>query len=559
MSGGVGVHTSGGLRFRLPAGVALGLGMLGCQDPSVTNTTPPSVTRTEASAYALTATVAANGNLIEGVEARVFGVDWPMSPVASGSNDYAVTYFASPCLVTIPYTFQVDYRARNVLGDGYSSTVETLVDPPVGAHLLRVSGSPPEGCPANFGRVFQVNSTVDAVDANLGDGVCQTAAGTCTLRAAVMQANASAGHDWIEVASGNYVLTLTGDETTDSPDETFGDLDVTDAVSIRGAGTQTTVVDGNGVSRLFDLHALADPGFVRIERMTLRNGFELGKPGGAVFNRTALQLHRVLLQGNKLDGYVGAGTCANSSARVCNRGGALFNEGSALITESTLQNNNTCNSSSDSCSSTTGQGGAISNYGSAAELIVERSTLASNAARFAGGIHNLQGSVTLTNSTLTRHWTSGWATDVFNFGGTVVLNSVTVAEPMTDAAPMLANSSGAEGSLSLTNSIVYTNIESWPVCSGTVNFGFANFVRGSVSSCAVSGVDPTVGYMVLGALENNGGPTQTIRVLDSTLDGAIRPKDNGALCPAVDQRNVARPRDADGDGTATCDAGAVEH
>jgi CSLREA domain-containing protein len=34
---------------------------------------------------------------------------------------------------------------------------------------------------------FTVNSTADRVDANVGDGVCRTSAGTCTLRAAIQR------------------------------------------------------------------------------------------------------------------------------------------------------------------------------------------------------------------------------------------------------------------------------------------------------------------------------------------------------------------------------------
>ena len=41
--------------------------------------------------------------------------------------------------------------------------------------------------------VFVVDAAVDVVDAVPGDGACATAAGLCTLRAAVQEANASPG------------------------------------------------------------------------------------------------------------------------------------------------------------------------------------------------------------------------------------------------------------------------------------------------------------------------------------------------------------------------------
>ena len=47
------------------------------------------------------------------------------------------------------------------------------------------------------GATFTVNSTGDTVDANKGDGICAASDGTCTLRAAIEEANAWAGADTI--------------------------------------------------------------------------------------------------------------------------------------------------------------------------------------------------------------------------------------------------------------------------------------------------------------------------------------------------------------------------
>ena len=40
---------------------------------------------------------------------------------------------------------------------------------------------------------FTVNSTLDQVDNNVGDGICATLSGTCTLRAAIMEADKASG------------------------------------------------------------------------------------------------------------------------------------------------------------------------------------------------------------------------------------------------------------------------------------------------------------------------------------------------------------------------------
>src|SRR5688572_8906943 len=63
----------------------------------------------------------------------------------------------------------------------------------LGFGLATVKGGAPRVHAANF----NVNTNADGVDANPGDGICLTAQGACTLRAAIMQANASPGLDTI--------------------------------------------------------------------------------------------------------------------------------------------------------------------------------------------------------------------------------------------------------------------------------------------------------------------------------------------------------------------------
>ena len=87
---------------------------------------------------------------------------------------------------------------------------------------------------------FAVDSTADAEDANPGDGVCATAAGPCTLRAAIQEANALPGLDTIVVPAGTYVLSL-------------GELEIKSDLVIDGAGAAQTTVDGNQLSRVFSV------------------------------------------------------------------------------------------------------------------------------------------------------------------------------------------------------------------------------------------------------------------------------------------------------------------
>src|SRR3989442_3563837 len=102
---------------------------------------------------------------------------------------------------------------------------------------------------------FTVNDTADAVDAAPGNGSCATAGGTCTLRAAIQEANAHTGADTIMVPAGTYLLTIPG---RGEDAAVTGDLDITDDVTITGAGADSTIVDGNRIDRLFEI--LRPPG-----------------------------------------------------------------------------------------------------------------------------------------------------------------------------------------------------------------------------------------------------------------------------------------------------------
>src|SRR5690606_17222862 len=83
--------------------------------------------------------------------------------------------------------------------------------------------------------VFTVTTGDDSVDVAPGDGTCEDAVGECSLRAAVMEANAHPGFDQIVLADGvTHELTIEG---ADEDDGLTGDLDVTEAVDIVGDGT----------------------------------------------------------------------------------------------------------------------------------------------------------------------------------------------------------------------------------------------------------------------------------------------------------------------------------
>src|SRR5688572_4185896 len=128
---------------------------------------------------------------------------------------------------------------------------------------------------------FTVDSTADVVDGNVGNGICATTAGRCTLRAAIQEANMVPGADAIHVPGGLFALRGSGSvvDPPDPPDwpgrgfffdparlaEFEGDYDVSGPLAITGAGATATVLDGGtaplgspveqtAADRLFEIH-----------------------------------------------------------------------------------------------------------------------------------------------------------------------------------------------------------------------------------------------------------------------------------------------------------------
>jgi hypothetical protein len=147
-----------------------------------------------------------------------------------------------------------------------------------------------------FGEEYRVVSEEDFPHWKPGIGACEIAPGDdrCTLRAAIMEANARPGKDRIIVPSGTYLLStaaIVDDHAI------FGDLDITDDLVIEGAGVGATILDGNDRDRVFDVHGVR----VELSGLSLRNGntVEVGEPGGAVRSSGHLSLTRIDISASK--------------------------------------------------------------------------------------------------------------------------------------------------------------------------------------------------------------------------------------------------------------------
>ncbi len=358
---------------------------------------------------------------------------------------------------------------------------------------------------------FTVDVQTDTVDANTADNVCADTQGHCSLRAAVMQANATTGTDTIMLGAGIYKISITG---TQEDAATKGDLDITEAVTIQGSGMSTTLIDAQQYDRIFHLLNIYS-GTVAINDLTLQNGvIETGdNGGGAILNWSTaamtLSVNRVLFKSNTVNG------TANGD-----KGGALNNLGTAVLTDVVMQDNNAY------------RGGAI--YTNSL-LTLERSTLNHNIASLAGGGILSYGVTTVNNSTLSYNEAS-------NNGGALrndenmTLNYCTLAYNRSPTGANLA----VAAPMNIENSIIAYygggGENCWDPNGGLVSLG--HNIQDD-ASCALNmtgdmnSTDP-----MLDALADYGGqtPTHRLQAGSPAIDGAA------AVLPiTTDQRGIHRP------------------
>lgn len=198
---------------------------------------------------------------------------------------------------------------------------------------------------AEIQSTINVNSTADDLIVN----------GNCTLREAIRAANTNApvdqcpagsGADTIVLPEGTYTLTIPG---SGEDLAATGDLDITQAVSIVGAGQANTIVDGNGAAlldRVFDVDPLASGVSVTLSGLTIQNG-KLADNGGGIRNKGSLTLNSVTVTHNTSNGGDGGGGIYNNGTLVledslvsqCGYVGIYNFAGTLTLTRSTVRNN----------------------------------------------------------------------------------------------------------------------------------------------------------------------------------------------------------------------------
>jgi len=346
-------------------------------------------------------------------------------------------------------------------------------------------------------------------------------------------------------------LTITNGYTTDSGAGIYnaGTLTVTDSVVSRNEAVDY----GGGIANVGTL--------VVTDSAVSNNGSGYG---GGIYNAGILTV-----------------TGSTFSLDASNDGGAIYNTGMSAVTGSVFSDDGTNYFD-------TGNGGGIENRGS---MTVTGSTFSgANAGLSGGGIEN-KGTLTVANSTFTGNWAgnvggydgTGGAIDnsgsltvanstffdnsagtgggIFNGGTLTVVNSTFLDNSAIEGAisPDLRIGIGGNiangGTMRIANTILAHFPNPWGedcVSGGVISANINNLVQDG--SCSQGGVKFKKGDPKLGALADNGGPTQTLALLPGSP--AIHAGDDATCAAApvnnLDQRGVARP------GGLHCDIGAYE-
>jgi CSLREA domain-containing protein len=194
--------------------------------------------------------------------------------------------------------------------------------------------------------------------ADTNDGACS--AGDCSLREAVLRANACAGGQTIQVPAGTYTLTLAG---AGEDAAATGDLDLTGDATFVGTGRP--VIDGNAQDRVFEVFPGVTASFTNF---VIRNG---SAPFGAgIRSRGTLNVDTCTVEDNIAVRPAGSG--------VPGRGGGILSDGPGNL--GVYISDLTGNSAEE------GGGIAVSPpAGASPEVMISYTRIATNDASFAGG------------------------------------------------------------------------------------------------------------------------------------------------------------------------------
>ncbi len=356
--------------------------------------------------------------------------------------------------------------------------------------------------------VINVTTTDDVVDS--GDGLT-------SLREAIIQSNMGSGGDTISLSAGTYTLAIGG---TGENDSDTGDLDIKQDVTIVGAGQHLTIINANGIDRVFEVR---DNSNFTIEDFTVAGGSTASGLDGAgvqALDAGSFTATRVIFTGNASGREGGAIHAGNDPVTLTNvailgnsavtSGGGLRAEGVTMLTRVTVSGN------------AAGDGAGIYQTGGGSNFSLVNVTISGNVAAGEGG----------------GVWTDRVGT---------VTNSTIAYNMANDGAGLYIH--GSNGNVSLRNSILGSNtqFDSQADNVSTNNGGTLTSLGFNIDSDGTAGLSGTgdqsnVDPQINPTLSLNGGTTET-HALQAGSPAINAGTTTGA--PTTDQRGVTRDSNPD--------------
>jgi hypothetical protein len=362
----------------------------------------------------------------------------------------------------------------------------------------------------------------------------------CTLREAVIRANEHPGRDTIVLRSGKAYRR--GPAGTGEDAAIDGDLDITDALTIKSSDRRRATVDADGNEAVF-----ASDAPTRLKGLRIKGGDTPGPGAGGITAIQLLSVRNSIFTGNV---GVNGGAIRSHSSLVLNRskllrnngqshGGGISSSGQARIVKSTIAGNEGGQS-----------GGGVENFNGS--LTVVGSTISGNetGGLGGGGIDNstASGTLRITNTTIASNRTTGDGGGIFTDAPVAPeLNAVTLARNRADSDN---NGFGGGGGIanngsdpSVRNSLIALNAAGsagGPDCLGSFDSGGHNLIGTTFDCNGFVGTgdltDLTAGQIKIGSLARNGGPTKTIAL----RRGSRAINKAGSDAPNRDQRGKRR-------------------
>ncbi len=309
------------------------------------------------------------------------------------------------------------------------------------AHKAHVTSFRYVYLPYSIGAIT-VNTTTD--EAAVNAAVSDTAAdGMVSLRSAVQYANKIIGSDTIIVPAGTYTLTIAplGGDTAAT-----GNLDINDSLTIKGAGENETIIDGNQIDRIFNIGSINTSIAVKLSGLMITGGYSSGSNpddagfgGGMEVNGGTVGLDSVNVINNYSD-YSGGGIGIYDGTFTMNYGSLSNNFADAGGTHDLTDDGGGADIWSGTStfngvtidSNVAVIGGGIDNFfgGTGANLVlsecifIDDSTVAGQFF-YGGGLENYQGNFTIDSCTFRNCYGDGdgGAIDI-SAGANTITNSI---------------------------------------------------------------------------------------------------------------------------------------